>query len=262
MELAAAIGTGRGALQQIAALEMLANQRSGQVAAAQAWRDVVTLPAFANADEGGLLLQQPPDQVRQPGVTNALAKEYVGWQVTRTRQIFDALQHTMQTGAATDAYVQSKLAEIDALVQFPPSLLEAAGVKPHVGGPIPLPALAEPLNSPEALATLAAWREKVEATLPNLLSPTDVTRLQRPGWRASSTSSRANTATACRTQRSSFRSSTRRRSSSRSRRAAWSTSWRRCGAATRRRPMSSTTASSSRSSTRCRSRSTRSPICR
>ncbi len=42
-----------------------------------------------------------------------------------------------------------------------------------------LPTLAEPYHSPEAATALAGWREKIEATLPNLLSPADVTRLQR-----------------------------------------------------------------------------------
>ena len=178
-ELAAKIGTSRGLLEQIAALEMLSNQQAGRVPEARAWRDMVTLPKFANADDGGLLLQQTPDQVRQPEVTQALAKEYVGWQVTRTRQLLDALQHTMSSGEATDAYVRAKLAEIQTLADFPAPLLLATGVKGPTAAGIALPALAAPLNSPEALASLAAWRDKIEATLPNLLSPTDVTRLQR-----------------------------------------------------------------------------------
>jgi high-affinity iron transporter len=178
-ELAARIGASRGLLQQIAALEMLAHQRSGKVAEAQAWRDMVTLPKFANADDGGLLLQQPPDQVRQPAVTQALAREYIGWQVTRTRQLFDALQHTTATGQANEAYVRAKLAEIQALSQFPLSLLQAAGISGRAASVTAPPQLTEPYNSMEAATALAVWREKIEATLPNLLSPTDVTRLQR-----------------------------------------------------------------------------------
>ncbi len=178
-ELAAKIGTSRGLLEQIAALEMVANQQTGHVPETRAWRDMITLPKFANADDGGLLLQQSPDQVRQPGVTQDLAKEYIGWQVTRTRQLFDALQHAMSAGEATDAYVQAKLAEIRTLAQFPPSLLQAAGVKGPTATGIALPTLSEPLDSPAAQTDLAAWRDKIEATLPNLLSPTDVTRLQR-----------------------------------------------------------------------------------
>jgi high-affinity iron transporter len=178
-ELAAKIGKSRGLLQQIAALEMLANQQAGHVPQAQAWRDMVTLPKFANADEGGLLLQQSSDQVRLSGVTQALAKEYVGWQVTRTRQLLDAMLHSMTAGEATDAYVGAKVAEIQTLADFPKPLLDAAGVKGPTASGIALPGLAEPLNSPATLSALAAWREKIEATMPNLLSPTDVTRLQR-----------------------------------------------------------------------------------
>jgi high-affinity iron transporter len=177
--LAGEIGASRSLLQQIAALEMLAHQRSGDVGNARAWRDMVTLPKFANADDGGLLLQLPPDQVRQPGVSQALAKEYVGWQVTRTRQIMDALQHTMTTGEANEAYVQAKLAEIQNLSRFPPPLLQAAGINGPAASVAALPSLSEPYDSPQAAAALASWRDKIELTLPNLLSPTDVTRLQR-----------------------------------------------------------------------------------
>ena len=108
---------------------MLASQRAGRVAEAQAWRDLITLPKFANADDGGLLLQQSADQVRQPGVTASLAKEYVGWQVTRARQLFDELQHTVNVGDGTALYAESKLAEIGDLARFPAPLLQAAGLK-------------------------------------------------------------------------------------------------------------------------------------
>ncbi len=178
-ELAGQIGASRGALQQVAALEMLANQRAGHVTAAQAWRDLVTLPKFANADEGGLLLQQPAEQVRQPGVTQTLAREYVGWQVTRTRQLLDALQRTMASGQANAAYVSAKLAEIRTLAQFPAPLMQAAGVKVSAVSGLALPDLTAPYEAPVTTASLSAWRDKLEATLPNLLSPTDVTRLQR-----------------------------------------------------------------------------------
>jgi len=178
-EMAASIGASRGRLEQIAALEMLEDQRAGRVTLTQTWRDLITLPKFANADDGGLLLQQPPDQVKQPGVTQSLAKEYVGWQVTRTRQLFDELQRMMASGEATPEYVAAKLTEIQALSNFPAPLLQAAGVTtpPAVG--IELPQLTEPYNTPAAAASLAAWRDRIEATLPNLLSPTDITRLQR-----------------------------------------------------------------------------------
>jgi high-affinity iron transporter len=179
-QLAAKIGASRALLEHVAALEMLASQRDGQVLAAQQWRDMITLPQFGNADDGGLLLQQPADQVQQPGVTLALAKEEIGWQVARVRQVADALQHAMSGGEATGAYVQAKLAEISTLAQFPEPLLAAAELPvTEAAATISSPQVPEPLNGPEASASVAAWREKVEATLPNLLSPKDVTRLQR-----------------------------------------------------------------------------------
>jgi len=178
-ETAASIGASRGRLEQIAALEMLEDQRAGRVSQTQAWRDLITLPKFANADDGGLLLQQTPDQVKQPGVTQSLAKEYVGWQVTRTRQLFDELQRMMASGEATPEYVAAKLAEIQALSNFPAPLLQAAGVTTPTAAGIELPQIIEPYNSPAAAASLAAWRDRIETTLPNLLSPTDITRLQR-----------------------------------------------------------------------------------
>ena len=178
-KLAAQIGESRGRLQQIAALEMLENQEAGRVTPTQTWRDLITLPKFANADEGGLLLQQTPEQVKQAGVTQSLAKEYVGWQVTRTRQLLDELQRMMASGEATAPYVDAKLAEVQALSNFPTSILTAAGVTTPVGAGIELPQLAEPYNSPEDATALATWRDKIELTLPNLLSPKDVTRLER-----------------------------------------------------------------------------------
>ena len=61
--LAGNIGSGRSLIQHLAALEMIQAQQAGNVAQARLWRDLITLPQFANADEGGLLLQQTLDQV-------------------------------------------------------------------------------------------------------------------------------------------------------------------------------------------------------
>jgi high-affinity iron transporter len=178
-QLAAKLGATRGLLQHIAALEVLENQRAGRTAQAEAWRVMISLPQFGDADDGGLLLQQPPEQARQPGVSEALAKEYIAWQVTRTRQLLDALQHAIATESADAAFLHASLAEIQTLSQFPPPILQAAGIKTDGSANIPLPELTEPYQSEAAVAALAAWREKVEATLPNLLKPADVTRLQR-----------------------------------------------------------------------------------
>jgi high-affinity iron transporter len=177
-ELAAQIGSSRGRLEQIAALDMLENQRAGRVIPTQTWRDLITLPKFANADEGGLLLQQSAGEVRQPAVTRSLAREYVGWQVTRTRQLFDELQHTLSRGEATEPYVTVKTTEIQALASFPLPLLQACGLTTTARAEISLPHLTTPYNA-ATLLEMAAWRDRIEATLPNLLSATDVTRLQR-----------------------------------------------------------------------------------
>jgi high-affinity iron transporter len=177
--VAAKIGTSRARLQQIAALEMLASQQAGQVERARAWRALIMLPKFANAEDGALLLQAPADQVKLPGVTQTLAREYVGWQVTRTRQLFDELQHSIADGDATGPYVQAKVAEIGALATFPAPLLQAAGVKTAAPVAFGLPGVKLPYDAASAAIAVAAWRDKVEATLPNLLTPADVSRLQR-----------------------------------------------------------------------------------
>ncbi len=177
--LAGVLGSLRGTLQHVAALETLDNQRAGRAAAAEAWRVMITLPQFANADDGGLLLQQPPAEASQPGVTQALAKEYVVWQVERVRQLFDALQHAIANDSVDAAFLAASLSEVRTLSQFPKSILDAAGVKaPTVVG-APLPSLAEPYASGESLAKLTAWREGLEESLPNLLKPADITRLER-----------------------------------------------------------------------------------
>ena len=128
--LAALLGATRGTMQQAAALEVLGNQRAGRCAQAETWRVMITLPQFANADDGGLLLQQPAAAASAPGVTEALAKEYVAWQVTRVRQLFDGLQRAIANDDVDAAFIQASFSEIQALSRFPASILEAAGVKP------------------------------------------------------------------------------------------------------------------------------------
>ena len=177
--LAALLGNTRGALQQAAALEVLDNQRAGRSAQAEAWRVMITLPQFANADDGGLLLQQPPSEASQPGVTEALAKEYVAWQVTRVRQLLDGLQRAIASDSVDDAFLQASLSEVQALSQFPAPILQAAGVKHAGAANVPLPVLAAPYTSEGEVAKLSAWRENLEESLPNLLKPADITRLER-----------------------------------------------------------------------------------
>jgi high-affinity iron transporter len=178
-DLAAKLGASRSVLQHIAALEVLENQRAGRAARAQEWRVLITLPQFADADDGGLLLHQRPKQVRLPGATEVLAKEYLTWEVARTRQLLDRFQRAIAGDNVNAAYVRANLAEGAALSDFPPSIMEAAGLPAAGADQIALPTLAEPYNSPESTAELSSWREKLEARLPNLLKPEDVTRLGR-----------------------------------------------------------------------------------
>ncbi len=177
--LAALLGATRGAMQQAAALEVLDHQRAGRSAQAEAWRVMITLPQFANADDGGLLLQQPPAEASQPGVTEALAKEYVAWQVTRVRQLLDGLQRAIASDSVDEAFLAASLSEVQVLSQFPASILEAAGLKPAETPGGSLPVLTAPYTSDESVAKLASWRDGLEETLPNLLKPADVTRLER-----------------------------------------------------------------------------------
>ena len=176
---AAQIGTARGVLQQVAALEMLQQQSAGNIAEAREWRSVIALPKYANAVDGALLLQQPIERARQPEISQVLAREDLTWQVMRTRQVLDYLQEGAAQGEATDAFIDATTAEALALSNFPPELLQSAGL-PTVATKLPAhPQASAPYQSAASRAALADWRSNVEATLPNLLKPEDVTRLGR-----------------------------------------------------------------------------------
>lgn len=178
-QLAALLGGLRASMQHAAALETLQDQRAGKGAEAEAWRVMITLPQFANADDGGLLLQQPASGLQQPQVTEALAKEYVTWQVTRVRQLLDALQHAVAIDSVDAAFMQASLSEVQTLSRFPEAIVKSAGLQGAGAFASPLPALPEPYGSEESVAKLTAWREGLEETLPNLLKPADITRLER-----------------------------------------------------------------------------------
>lgn len=178
-ELAATLGGLRAVMQHAAALEMLDQQRAGNPVQAEAWRVMITLPQFANANDGGLLLQQPGAESSQPGVTEALAKEYITWQVTRGRQLLDALQHAIANDSVDAAFLQASLSEVQTLGRFPASILKSAGLAPTRSLDAPPPALSAPYTSEESVARLTAWRDRLEETLPNLLKPADVKRLER-----------------------------------------------------------------------------------
>jgi high-affinity iron transporter len=179
------IGRVRGALQHIAALEMLQRQGAGKIEEAKDWRATIALPKYANAVDGALILQQPvragraEEQARKPEIARVLAREYLTWQVMRVRQLLDFLQQGAANGKATDAFVDANGAEIAALAAFPPELLQAAGLSRAAAEVADRPAISAPFDSDASRAALAQWRDGIEATLPNLLKPEDVTRLER-----------------------------------------------------------------------------------
>ena len=151
---------------------------AGKIAETQAWRAVITLPKYANAVDGALLLQQS-ERVSQSAISQVLTREYLTWQVMRVRQLLDYLQQGVANGEASDAFIDANTSEILALANFPTELLKTAGL-PEAAPHLPSrPVLIAPFNSSENRKALADWRDSTEATLPNLLNPDDVTRLER-----------------------------------------------------------------------------------
>ncbi len=173
-------GKVRGTLQHIAALEMLHSLINGQVAEAQAWRAVIALPKYANAVNGALLLQEAASgRMQQEGIQRELAREFLSWQVMRTRQLLDVLEQNVSNGEATPAVVEAYASEILALTNFPSPLLKLANIANNSVTLPKRPVLSEPLKSEANHTLLSAWRQNVEATLPNLLDGPEVTRLER-----------------------------------------------------------------------------------
>ncbi len=174
------IGAARATLQHIAALEMIRCQQSGSIVDARAWRSVIALPKYANAVDGEmLLLQSDPERVREAATSQVLVREYLSWQVMRTRQVLDYLQASCASGDATDAFIDAYTSEAVALASFPAELLQAAGLPQTAITVAPRPQMTAPFDQDSSRAALAEWRGTLEATLPNLLKPEDVTRLER-----------------------------------------------------------------------------------
>ena len=182
---AEAVGFMQARLQHVAALEMISNQRAGNIDAAREWRSIIRLPKFANSVEGALALQRlggSPTQWTE--VSRLLAKEYVVWQITRAREKADALIRLIHENRATAELIYARAAEIQGLSQLPGSLLQLA-TKSTV--PINLQNesdfgsfLAGARENSSQLSNLAAqWRLSLEAGYPNLLSPEDVERRER-----------------------------------------------------------------------------------
>ena len=174
------VGNARAQLQHIAALEMLRSQQSGQLNEAREWRALITLPRFASGEENAVLLQTvDPAQARQPAITKALAREYVGWQTMRTRQTLDYIQLGVRRGDATAEFLAMYGAEVAALTRFPSTIFADAEIPAQNKFAPVVPALAVPFDTQPNEESLALWRQDVEGTLPNLLTDKDVSRLQR-----------------------------------------------------------------------------------
>ncbi len=174
------LGVARARLQHIAALEMLHAQQNGQLDAAREWRTLITLPRFASGEENAVLLQTvDPAQARQPAITRALAREYVGWQTMRTRQTLDYLQAGVRRGDATAEFLAMYGAEVATLTHFPSTLFADAELPAQTRFSPVVPVLAAPFDTQPNEESLAVWRQEVEGTLPNLLTDKDVSRLQR-----------------------------------------------------------------------------------
>jgi high-affinity iron transporter len=182
---AEALGFMQARLQHVAALEMLSNQRAGNIDSAREWRSIIKLPKFANSVEGALALQRLGANLTQRAeVTRLLAKEYVTWQITRAREKTDALMRLLHEGRATPGLLCARASEIQGLSNLPASLFKlATGEDPpdHLQNEGDFAALlAAARDNSGALPKIAAgWRLSLEARYPNLLSSEDVERRER-----------------------------------------------------------------------------------
>jgi high-affinity iron transporter len=179
------LGLLQARLQHVAALEMINNQRSGNVESAREWRSIINLPKFANSIEGALALQRLGGVAAQRDeVSRLLAREYVIWQITRAREKADALMRLIQEGRATPALISARASEIQGLSKIPGSLLKLATGSISSGGGQSESDFAALLasarsNSNDMPKAATAWRLSLEAGYPNLLSADDIERRER-----------------------------------------------------------------------------------
>jgi high-affinity iron transporter len=182
---AEALGFMQARLQHVAALEMISNQRSGDIEAAREWRSIIKLPKFANSVEGALALQRLGGSSTQHAeVSRLLAKEYVVWQITRAREKADALIRLIHEGRATPALLHARASEIQGLADLPASLLKLATGAAESGDIQNTAQFADLLaaarkNAGTLPEAAAEWRRSLEAGYPNLLSAQDVERRER-----------------------------------------------------------------------------------
>jgi hypothetical protein len=114
-----------------------------------------------------LLQSSDIEQAKSSEVSHTLAREYLQWQTMRVRQLLDFLQEQVAQGIATKEVVEAYGAEIRALSDFPPALLQAGGVK----APAALPEAMKWMGATELeqnTKAMSAWRGELESALPNL----------------------------------------------------------------------------------------------
>ncbi len=175
------LGRRQGELQHVFALEMLQRQASQKLEEAREWRALIQLPKYADAVQGVMALQVASETQRDE-VGRLLAREYLVWQTTLVREKADALHRLILQGRSTPELLATRSMEIETLAGFPRPLLTR--VIPDAKAPAAADAdawktlLAE--GTPEARgATFDAWAAKLRRSLPNLLTPDDVTRRER-----------------------------------------------------------------------------------
>jgi high-affinity iron transporter len=178
LSAAGQIGLARARLQHAAALAMLRCQSSGNATGAQQWRALLTLPQFASGVDSAMLLQNPKIAA-QPQVGQALAKEYLEWQTMRVRQLLDFLQQQVSIKAADKNVVEANENEILALADFPAALVKIAGLTNHFTATSVTVAWDDSGTQNQKTDSVAAWRDEVESALPNLLTQSDIGRMQR-----------------------------------------------------------------------------------
>jgi high-affinity iron transporter len=178
LSAAGQIGAARARLQHVAALAMLQCQQSGNLAGAQQWRALITLPQFANGVDSALLLQNS-QIANKPEAGQALAKEYLEWQTMRVRQLLDFLQQQVNIKAADQSVIEANQSEILTLADLPPTLVSLAGLTNHQAATTATIAWNDSDDQTQKAAAVEKWRDEVESALPNLLTPDDVGRMQR-----------------------------------------------------------------------------------
>ncbi|PTY01003.1 hypothetical protein DB346_15480 [Verrucomicrobia bacterium LW23] len=131
-------GVARARLEHIAAAEMLAAQKRGDVAATQMWRAMILLPKHANLIEGAMAIQRLiASGSAQDGVTQLLAREAITCQSSRIREKLEAARRLILSGHPTLPLLAGRVAEIDTLADTPGWLVAAANVPAAAAGAKP-----------------------------------------------------------------------------------------------------------------------------